>query len=199
MPPGICSFTGNDSVITRNRTNDFWFQVFNRCVIVWDREGVLSCIPHLPYPGEALGGVSKKDMFTLSKNFGETMGKHLAWRGYSGQSTTKKIESIRINLKDLAWFQTWPRDPGLLQPWIPGTSPGTTPGIPSKLTIRLTIFCVNFTENCYSRKHRSPCLYSDCRLFGSVCSLNLVVSLYICLRVDHLCKWYMDSWCPPFH
>jgi hypothetical protein len=45
----------------------------------------------------------------------------------------KKFESIRINLRDLAWSQVFPRDPGFLQPWIPGTRPGTTPGIPSKL------------------------------------------------------------------
>jgi hypothetical protein len=45
---------------------------------------------------------------------------------------SKKFESIRINLRDLAWSQVFPRDPGLLQPWIPGIRPGTTPGIPSK-------------------------------------------------------------------
>jgi hypothetical protein len=44
----------------------------------------------------------------------------------------QKFESIRINLRDLAWSQVCPRDPGLLQTWIPGTRPGTTPGIPSK-------------------------------------------------------------------
>jgi hypothetical protein len=44
----------------------------------------------------------------------------------------KKFESIRINLRDLAWSQVFPRDSGLLQSWIPGTSPGTNPGIPSK-------------------------------------------------------------------
>jgi hypothetical protein len=45
---------------------------------------------------------------------------------------SKKFESIRINLRDLAWSQVFPRDRGLLQPWNPGTRPGTTPGIPSK-------------------------------------------------------------------
>ena len=45
---------------------------------------------------------------------------------------SKKIESIRINLRDLARSQVFPRDPGLLPPWNPGTRPGTTPGIPSK-------------------------------------------------------------------
>ena len=45
---------------------------------------------------------------------------------------SKKFESIRINLRDLAWSQVFPRDPGFWQPWIPGTRPGTTPGIPSK-------------------------------------------------------------------
>ncbi len=55
-----------------------------------------------------------------------------AWGGLrTGDS--KKFESIRINLRDLAWSQVFPRDPGLLQPWIPGTRPGTTPGIPSKI------------------------------------------------------------------
>jgi hypothetical protein len=44
----------------------------------------------------------------------------------------KKFESIRINLRDLAWSQVFSRDPGLLQSWIPGTRSGTTPGIPSK-------------------------------------------------------------------
>ena len=52
-------------------------QVFNRCVIVWDRQGVLSCIPHLPYPGETLGGRFQKDIFILSKNLGKKTGKHL--------------------------------------------------------------------------------------------------------------------------
>jgi hypothetical protein len=64
----------------------------------------------------------------------------------SGQGISKKIESIRINLRDLSWSQvfprdpglfhpwTGPRDPGLFHPWIPGTSPGTTPGIPSKVS-----------------------------------------------------------------
>jgi len=36
-------------------------------------------------------------------------------------------------LRDLVLSQVCPRDPGLLQPWIPGTRPGTSPGIPSKL------------------------------------------------------------------
>jgi hypothetical protein len=31
---------------------------------------------------------------------------------------------IRINLRDLSWSQVCPTDPGILQPWIPGTSPG---------------------------------------------------------------------------
>ena len=48
---------------------------------------------------------------------------------------SKKFESIRINLRDLAWSQVFPRDPGLLQPWNPGTRPGTTPGIPSKVDV----------------------------------------------------------------
>ena len=46
-------------------------QVFNRCVIVWGREGVLSCIPHLPSPRETLGGRFQKDIFTLSKKLGK--------------------------------------------------------------------------------------------------------------------------------
>ncbi len=52
----------------------------------------------------------------------------------SNSRVSKKFESIRINSRDLAWSQGFPRDPGLLQTsgWIPGTSPGTTPGIPSK-------------------------------------------------------------------
>ena len=53
--------------------------------------------------------------------------------GRSQDRDIKKIESIRINLRDLAWSQVFPRDPGILQPWIPGTRPGTTPGIPSKI------------------------------------------------------------------
>jgi hypothetical protein len=37
----------------------------------------------------------------------------------------------------LALSQVCPRDPGLLQPWIPGTRPGTSPGIPSKAVTRV--------------------------------------------------------------
>jgi hypothetical protein len=37
---------------------------------------------------------------------------------------SKKFDSIRINLRDLAWSQVFPWDPGLLQPWNPGTRPG---------------------------------------------------------------------------
>ena len=39
--------------------------------------------------------------------------------GCSGQGDSKKIESIRINLKDLDWSQICPRNPGFLHPWIP--------------------------------------------------------------------------------
>jgi hypothetical protein len=47
--------------------------------------------------------------------------------------------SIRINLRDLAWSQVFPRDPGLFSPGSLGPGgPGTTPGIPSKGTI--TVF-----------------------------------------------------------
>ena len=99
-------------------------------------------------PGE---GVSK-NIFTFSKNLGKKTGFAL-WinnqnqyretpsvTGCSGQGDSKKIESIRINLKDLAWSQDCPRDPGLLQlwipglqkSWIPGTRLGTRPGFPFK-------------------------------------------------------------------
>ena len=58
---------------------------------------------------------------------------------------SKKIESIRINLRDLARSQVFPRDPGLLPPWNPGTRPGTTPGIPSKhrTAVSRCLFIIN--------------------------------------------------------
>ena len=46
-------------------------QVFNRCVIVWVGQGGLSCIPHLPYLGEDLGGCSQKDFLPWQKILGK--------------------------------------------------------------------------------------------------------------------------------
>jgi hypothetical protein len=50
-------------------------------------------------------------------------------------------------LRDLAWSQVFPRDPGLLQPWIPGTRPGTNPGMPSKLLSSLYNYSPIFLLN----------------------------------------------------
>ena len=93
-------------------------QVFNRCVIVWGRQGGLSCIPYLPYPGESLGGCFQKDIFTLAKILGKD-GETPCVTGCSGQGDSKKIESIRINLRDSALSQVFPRDPGLLSQVFP--------------------------------------------------------------------------------
>ena len=94
--------------------------------IVWDRQGVLSWIPHLPCPGEDLGRAVPKRYFYLLKKSWEKDGETPSVTGCSGQGDSKKFESTRINLKDLDWSQGCPRDPGFLQPWIPGTRSGTS-------------------------------------------------------------------------
>ena len=94
-----------------------------------------SALP-LGSPGD---GVSKQIFLPSEKSLKKT-GKHLAWQRVSGQGDSKKFESIRIKLRDLAQSQVCPRDPGLLQPWIPGTRPGTSPGIPSKLITPTPLF-----------------------------------------------------------
>jgi hypothetical protein len=76
---------------------------------------------------------------------------------------SKKIESIRINLRDLARSQVFPRDPGLLPPWNPGTRPGTTPGIPSKIISHVVRYpndidmSLNETAADKIRKYRADC------------------------------------------
>jgi hypothetical protein len=81
--------------------------------------------------GSPGGCPSKKIFLKKEKLFEKTGETPSVTRGLrTGYST--KFEWIRINLRDLAWSQVFPRDPGLLHPWIPGTSPGTTPEIPSK-------------------------------------------------------------------
>jgi hypothetical protein len=107
-------------------------QVFDRCVIVRGRQEGLSCIPHLPYPWETLEGALRKRFFTFLKNSSKRLWETPIVTGGRRPGDNKKFESIRINLRDLALSQVCPRDPGLFQPWIPGTSPGTSPGIPSK-------------------------------------------------------------------
>ena len=67
-------------------------QVFNRCVIVWDKEGVLSCIPHLPYPGEVLGREFPKRYIYLLKKSWKKDGETPHMTGSSGQGEIKKIE-----------------------------------------------------------------------------------------------------------
>jgi hypothetical protein len=91
-----------------------------------------SLAPTSSVPLGSPGGCSSKKTFLkkekiLRKDWGNT-------RVTGGLRTgdRKKFESIRINLRDLAWSQVFPRDPGFLQPWILGTRSGTTPGIPSK-------------------------------------------------------------------
>jgi hypothetical protein len=69
---------------------------------------------------------------------------------------SKKFESIRINLRDLAWSQVFPRDPGFLQSWIPGTRPGTTPGIPSKLVVVYELSSVFFSGRKKKTKRDAP-------------------------------------------
>ena len=102
-----------------------------------------SLAPTSPLPLGIPGGCSSKKTFfekrkILQKDWGNT-----SVTGGLRTGDSKKFESIRINLRDLAWSQVFPRDPGLLQPWIPGTRPGTTPGIPSKLPTPtlITITC----------------------------------------------------------
>ena len=96
-------------------------------------------LPHLPYPWEALEGVLRKRPFWKKKNSSKRLGETPSVTGGLRTGDSKKFESIRINLRDLAWSQVFPRDPGLLQPWNPGTRPGTTPGIPSKATTKTTV------------------------------------------------------------
>ncbi len=110
-------------------------QVFNRCVIVWVRQGVLSCIPHLPYPGERPGNPGrefpKRFFYLVKKSWGKDGETPFVTRVLRTRYS-KKNESIRINLRDLAWSQVCPRDPGILKSWIPGTSPVDSPGFTSK-------------------------------------------------------------------
>ena len=68
------------SLYVRSLTGILIRQVFSRCVIVWVRQGGLSCIPHLPYPGEDLGGRFQKDVFTFQKNLGKRRGTTLCDR-----------------------------------------------------------------------------------------------------------------------
>jgi hypothetical protein len=79
---------------------------------------------------------------TLRKDWGNT-----SVTGGLRTGNSKKFESIRINLRDLDWSQVFPRDPGFLQPWIPGTRSGTTPGIPSKTSstsgVRISLYNSN--------------------------------------------------------
>jgi hypothetical protein len=94
-----------------------------------------SLAPTSPLPLGSPGGCSSKKTFLKKEKFFEkTWGNRREVRGLrTGDS--QKFESIRINLRDLAWSQVFPRDPGLLQSWIPGTRSGTTPGIPSKVSV----------------------------------------------------------------
>ena len=78
------------------------------------------------------GGCSSKKTFFEKRKILEKTGERPSVTGGLRTGDRKKFESIRINLRDLVWSQVFPRDPGFLHPWIPGTRPGTTPGIPSK-------------------------------------------------------------------
>ena len=91
-----------------------------------------SLAPTSPIPLGSPGGCSLKKTFLKKEKFFEKTWETPSVTGGLRTGDSKKFESIRINLRDLAWSQVFPRDPGLLQPWNPGTRPGTTPGIPSK-------------------------------------------------------------------
>ncbi len=88
---------------------------------------------HPTSPWEDLEGPLWKRFFTFLKNSSKRLWETPSVTGGRRPGDRKKIESIRINLRDLTLSQVCPRDPGLFQPWIPGTSPGTSPGIPSEL------------------------------------------------------------------
>jgi hypothetical protein len=80
-----------------------------------------SLSPTSPLPLGSPGGCSSKQTFLekrkiLRKDWGTP-----SVTGGLRTGDSKKFESIRINLRDFAWSQVFPRDPGLLQPWIPGT------------------------------------------------------------------------------
>jgi hypothetical protein len=64
---------------------------------------------------------SSKKTFWKKEKFFEKTGETHSVTGGLRTGDDKKIESIKINLRDLAWSQVFPRDPGLLQPWTPGT------------------------------------------------------------------------------
>jgi hypothetical protein len=89
--------------------------------------------PPSPLPLGSPGGCSSKKIFLKKEKFFEGTGETPSVTRGLRTGYSKKFESIRINLRDLALSQVFPRDPGLLQPWIPGTRAGTTPGIPSKV------------------------------------------------------------------
>jgi hypothetical protein len=92
-----------------------------------------SLAPTSPLPLGIPGECSSKKTFLKKEKFFEKTGETPSVTGGLRTENSKKFESIRINLRDLAWSQVFPRDPGLLQSWIPGTRPGTTPGIPDKI------------------------------------------------------------------
>ena len=105
-----------------------------------------SLAPTSPLPLGSPGGCSSKKTFLKKRKILQrTRETPSVTRGLrTGDS--KKFESIRINLRDLAWSQVFPRDPGLLQPWNPGTRAGTTPGIPSKIVMSVAWGKVHIVE-----------------------------------------------------
>ncbi len=94
-----------------------------------------SLAPASPLPLGSPGGCSSKQTFLKKEKFFAKTWETPSVTGGLRTGDSKKFESIRINLRDLAWSQVFPRDPGLLPSWNPGTRPGTTPGIPSKVKI----------------------------------------------------------------
>jgi hypothetical protein len=67
--------------------------------------------PHLPYPWEDLEGVlQNRPLLKKEKFFGKVWGTPSVTLGLR-TGDTKKFESIRINLRDLAWSQVFPWNP----------------------------------------------------------------------------------------
>ncbi len=104
------------------------------CYSSGQARGTLSCSHISLTPGKSWRVFFVKYLLKKEKFFEKT-GEQPSVTGGLRTGDSKKFESIRINLRDLAWSQVFPRDPGVLKPWIPGTSPGTTPGIPSIPTL----------------------------------------------------------------
>ncbi len=116
-----------------------------------------SLVPTSPLPLGALEGVLRKRPFLKKEKFFEKTGETPSVTGGLRTGDSKKIESIRINLRDLAWSQVFPRDPGLLQPWNPRLALDRlrVPDLKSIVTDSTSYFCAVLTP-----RHRQDTVFT---------------------------------------